>query len=204
MTVNILNNIADLTPATGFFLLIFFIIENSVLLKNKGVKTTFRGAMKSGKIKWIYPFFAVSLLLFITEITLPIFGFSLLPKIFTDFLIDSVFFRITGIIAIFLSLILMKTTLLHFGISLRFGLNEKNTGKLVTTGIFALSRNPFFLSLLLFFTGTALIFPNAFFLVFAVSAFAGIHFSILREEKFLQKVYDEEYSDYCRKVRRYF
>jgi protein-S-isoprenylcysteine O-methyltransferase Ste14 len=39
---------------------------------------------------------------------------------------------------------------------------------------------------------------------FAVSAFAGIHFSILKEEKFLQKVYGEEYADYAAKVRRYF
>jgi len=60
------------------------------------------------------------------------------------------------------------------------------------------------LSLLLFFTGTALVFPNFFFITFAVCAFAGIHFSILKEEKFLYLVYDEEYKNYTAKVRRYF
>jgi protein-S-isoprenylcysteine O-methyltransferase Ste14 len=41
-------------------------------------------------------------------------------------------------------------------------------------------------------------------LTFAVSAFAGIHFSILKEEKFMYKVYDEEYRKYVAKVRRYY
>jgi protein-S-isoprenylcysteine O-methyltransferase Ste14 len=59
-------------------------------------------------------------------------------------------------------------------------------------------------SLLLYFTGTALIFSNLFFLAFTLAAFAGIHFSILKEEKFMQQVYGKEYRAYQQKVRRYF
>jgi protein-S-isoprenylcysteine O-methyltransferase Ste14 len=202
--VKILIKIAELTPATGFFLLIFLISTNSVLLKKRGVKITVPENRKSGKIKWIYPFFAISLLLFFSEIFKPVFGFSFLPSVATNLLIENPFNRIAGTIAVFLSVYLMRTTLQHFGTSLRFGMNENNTEKLVTNGVFARSRNPFFLSLLLYFCGTALVFPNLFFLIFAISAFAGIHFSILKEEKFLKQVYGDEYFEYCRKVRRYF
>ncbi len=202
--MNVLTNIAELTPAAGFVLLVLLIFFNSVELKKKGVRVSANGTRNSGNIKWFYPVFAIIFLLFLTEIFNPLYSFSLLPKVLTHFLFDSVLIGLTGVLVIFLSVFLMKTTLKHFGNSIRFGMNENNTGKLVTTGIFARSRNPFFLSLLLFFTGTALIFPNQFFLIFAVSAFAGIHFSILKEEKFLLKVYGNEYLTYQQKVRRYF
>lgn len=202
--MNVLTNIADLTPAAGFVLLVILIFFKTFELKKTGVRISAAGTRNPVNIKWFYPVFAVFFLLFLTEIFNPLYGFSLLPEVLKNLLFDSVLISFTGVLVIFLSVFLMKTTLKHFGNSIRFGMNENNTGKLVTTGIFARSRNPFFLSLLLFFTGTALIFPNLFFLFFAVSAFAGIHFSILKEEKFLLKVYGNEYLTYQQKVRRYF
>lgn len=202
--MNVLTNIADLTPAAGFVLLVILIFFKTFELKKTGVRFSAAGTRNPVNIKWFYPVFAVFFLLFLTEIFNPLYGFSLLPEVLKNLLFDSVLISFTGVLVIFLSVFLMKTTLKHFGNSIRFGMNENNTGKLVTTGIFARSRNPFFLSLLLFFTGTALIFPNLFFFIFAVSAFIGIHFSILKEEKFLLKVYGDEYLTYQQKVRRYF
>ncbi|MGE0018433.1 MAG: isoprenylcysteine carboxylmethyltransferase family protein [Draconibacterium sp.] len=197
-------NIAELTPAAGFVLLVLLIFFNSLELKKKGVHVSAAETRKPGNIKWFYPFFAVFFLLFLTEIFSPLYGLSLLPKGLTSFLFNSVAIRLTGVLAVFISVYILKIALHHFGNSLRFGLNESNIGKLVTSGVFARTRNPFFMSLLLFFAGTALVFPNLFFLFFAVSAFAGIHFSILKEEKFLKQVYGDEYLSYQRKVRRYF
>jgi protein-S-isoprenylcysteine O-methyltransferase Ste14 len=202
--MNIVANIAKLAPATGFLLMVLLISINLYVLKKIGIQVSAGGTRKPGKIKWIYPVFAVFFLLFPIEILKPLYGFSLLPKVLTSILFNSVLIRLTGVLAVVISVFILKITLNHFGTSLRFGLNENNTGKLVTTGIFSYSRNPFFLSLLLFFTGTALVFPSLFFLTFAISAFAGIHFSILKEEKFMYKVYDEEYRKYVAKVRRYF
>ena len=204
MAVIVLSYITDLTPATGFVLLVLLIYFKSSELKNTGVRVSAAGTRKPGHIKWLYPIFAFLLLLFLTEIFNPLYGFLLLPKVLQSFLFNSDLIRLTGVIFVFLSVYLMKTTLKDFGNSLRFGMNENNTGKLVTNGIFARSRNPFFLSLLLFFTGTALVFPNFFFLFFALTAFSGVHFSILKEEKFLKQVYGAEYLTYQQKVRRYF
>ena len=197
-------NLAEFTPAAGFVLLVLLILFNSFELRKTGVQVSAAGTRKPGHIKWLYPVFAFLLLLFLTEIFNPLYGFYLLPKVLQSFLFNSDLIRLTGALVVLFSVYLMKTTLKDFGNSLRFGMNENNIGKLVTNGIFARSRNPFFLSLLLFFTGTTLIFPNLFFLFFAISAFIGIHFSILKEEKFLQKVYGDEYFEYCRRVRRYF
>lgn len=197
-------NILEIIPAAGFLLLVLLISYNSYVLKKIGVQIITAETRKPGKIKWFYPFFVVFFLLFLTEIFKPVYGFSLLPTVLTSFLFNAVLIRLIGVLAVVISVFILKITLNHFGTSLRFGLNENNTGKLITTGVFAWSRNPFFLSLLLFFIGTALVFPNLFFLLFVVSAFVGIHFSILREEKFMQQVYGEEYLRYQQKVRRYF
>lgn len=202
--MNTLGKIAEITPAAGFVLLVLLISIQTIILKRKGVKVRADITGKVGNIEWFYPVLAVFFVLFLTEIFKPFFGFSLLPKVLTSFLLNSELMRMTGVLAVFLSVFILKITLQHFGSSLRFGLNQNNTGKLITKGVFSRSRNPFFLSLLLFFSGTTLVFPNFFFIAFAVFAFAGIHFSILKEEKFLCLVYDEEYKKYTAKVRRYF
>lgn len=199
-----LNTIAQLTPAAGFFILALMILFNSISLKKKGITIRPAETAKSNLKKWLYLLFTAFLLLFLFEITSPFHHFSLLPKFFKNHFFDSGIIRTAGALVIFVSIFLLKTTLQSFGTSLRFGLNKNNAGKLVITGIFARSRNPFFLSLLFYFIGSALIFPNSFFLIFALSAFTGIHYSILKEEKFMRSIYGKEYLNYAEKVRRYF
>jgi len=128
---------------------------------------------------------------------------SLLPKWSNTSLLHVEVLQFAGVILILLGLIVFGITLVNFGTSVRFGLDENNRGKLITTGIFSLSRNPFFLSLDLYFLGVAMILPNAFMLVFAIAALVGIHFFILKEERFLHKNYGEEYQNYRHKTRRY-
>jgi protein-S-isoprenylcysteine O-methyltransferase Ste14 len=49
-----------------------------------------------------------------------------------------------------------------------------------------------------------MVFPNFFFIGFAVLAIVSIHFFILKEEKFMGKIYGADYEKYLQKVRRYF
>lgn len=94
-------------------------------------------------------------------------------------------------------------TLISFGNSFRVGIDKEKPDKLVTTGMFRLSRNPIYVCFDAFFAGLFLVHKNAVILV-AVLAFALlIHRQILREEKFLSEHYGEEYEAYCEKVRRY-
>ena len=196
----------EIIPFLSFLILIFMISGRVVFLKRKGVKTSSARRKVVKTALFIYPVFLVIMLLWLWEILKPIFqiSFSILPETITQLLFHSDFIQVAGVVIIAMSLIIMLLTLLHFRNSLRFGLDENNCGKLISSGIFAISRNPFFTSLLLWFFGVALVFPSPFFIGFALLAAAGIHLFILKEEKFMQQFYGSEYLEYRRKVRRYF
>jgi len=198
-------NIFEIFPLVSFLILILMIYGRVVFLKRKGVTISSAGRKAVKTSLFIYLVFLVIMLLWLWEISKPVFqiSFSVLPEIITQLLFHSDLIQITGVVIISISLIFMLITLLNFRNSLRFGLDKNNRGKLVTSGIFAISRNPFFLSLDLYFLGIAVLLPNLFFIGFAVLALVGIHFFILKEEKFMVKNYDEEYLEYCRKVPRY-
>ena len=75
---------------------------------------------------------------------------------------------------------------------------------LVTTGVFAFSRNPMYLGLLLFLFGFALQvnvvggIPLMFLFVLYMNVF-----QILPEERALSQIFGEEYREYSKKVRRW-
>ncbi|MFW5773841.1 MAG: methyltransferase family protein, partial [Tangfeifania sp.] len=192
----------EIIPFAGLLVLIVLISGKIFLLKKRGVKVNANNETPPRIMLLLYPVFFLLLLVWLLELAKPVFQiqFSILNQQLTTLLAISVFLEISGAFLIVLSLILMALTLHHFKTSLRFGLNENNRGELVTNGIFAHSRNPFFLSVILYFLGTALVFPAWFFIGFAILAIVSIHLFILKEEKFMQQHYGESYREYRKKV----
>jgi protein-S-isoprenylcysteine O-methyltransferase Ste14 len=88
--------------------------------------------------------------------------------------------------------------------SWRIGIDNENPGKLVTKGIFGVSRNPIFFGLDGILLVSLCLYPNLFNLIFTLCSIIGIHIQILREEKQLSKIYGEEYKKYKKNVKRYF
>ncbi|MEN8115678.1 MAG: isoprenylcysteine carboxylmethyltransferase family protein [Bacteroidota bacterium] len=193
-------------PLISFFILLILITGRIIYLNILGTNVL----SKSGKTRItttiMYLVFGLIFLLFIVEMLRPVFqlSFNILPNTLTKPLAASTNLKIAGSILILFSISLLAVTLIHFNKSLRFGLHKENTGRLITTGIFSLSRNPFFVSLEMWFTGIAFILPTPFFIGLAVLAVIGIHFFILKEEKFMKSNYGHEYLQYAKKVRRYF
>lgn len=75
---------------------------------------------------------------------------------------------------------------------------------LVITGPFYFSRNPLYLSLTILFVGLSLIANNLWGLVAIVPVLVVLHFGvILREERYLEAKFSENYRQYCSKVRRW-
>jgi len=108
-----------------------------------------------------------------------------------------------GLLLCFITVICFALTLISFGSSFRVGIDENEPGKLVTSGMFAISRNPIYVCFLMFFIGLFLIHRNIV-ITAAVILFAlAIHRQIIREEKFLLATFGDEYKEYCKKVRRY-
>lgn len=93
--------------------------------------------------------------------------------------------------------------LISFGNSFRIGIDESKPDELVTTGMFAISRNPIYVCFDLFFIGLFLIHRNVVIAVGIVVFALIIHRQILREEQFLYGHYGPDYEGYVKKVRRY-
>jgi len=100
-------------------------------------------------------------------------------------------------------LFLFAMAFLSFGDSWRVGFDTKTPGALVTTGVFAVSRNPIYLFLDLWFVGILLINGTLIFLIVAALAVAVLHWQMLQEENYLLKLYGEAYRSYRAKTARY-
>jgi protein-S-isoprenylcysteine O-methyltransferase Ste14 len=94
-------------------------------------------------------------------------------------------------------------SLISLGDSFRVGIDENKPAKLVTNGIFAVSRNPIYVCFLLFLSGFFLIHRNIVIAAAVLLFILAIRRQILREEEFLLSHYGAEYQEYCGKVRRY-
>src|SRR5262247_4179389 len=87
-----------------------------------------------------------------------------------------------------------------FGRSFRVGIDVEHPDKLVTTGIFAFSRNPIYVGFALVLVGQFLVFPNWIPLSYMAAGFWLLHRQVLREEAFLREHYGREYVDYALRV----
>ncbi len=75
---------------------------------------------------------------------------------------------------------------------------------LVTTGPFALSRNPIYLGNTVLVAGAALLLNNPWFLVAAlIAAFAVTHLAIQREEAHLATHFGDQWRDYAHRTPRW-
>lgn len=177
-----------------------------MVLKSRGVHVISKKGKPDALKVFLYLLFLLLLLLWVFEVSKLAFqfSFSVLPESFTLPLFEADFLKISGVVIIAFGIVLLPLALLNFNNSLRFGMDEQNRPKLITGGVLSVSRNPFFLSIDLYFLGTVLVNPGWFFIVYAALAMVSIHFFILKEEKFLLHVYGEDYLKYKQKVMRYF
>ena len=75
--------------------------------------------------------------------------------------------------------------------------------RLVTTGAYALVRNPIYSAAMIACTGVILIIGNAWFFILPLAFW--LFMTVLMkatEEKWLKNLYGEEYEDYCKRVNR--
>ena len=193
-------------PLAGFLFIAAALAGRILVLQKKGIRVSSKAAGKPPRLLFLYPVFGVLLLVWLGELVRLAFGWpsGILPDWFTAPLSGSNLLQTAGGVVILAALVILLLTLLHFHDSLRFGLDENNLGQLITKGIFSVSRNPFFLSIILYFSGLALMHPSLFFILMALLTVISIHFFILKEEKFLLRFYGEAYRKYRKKVGRYF
>jgi len=128
---------------------------------------------------------------------------GIFPAVFDARVIGSGIARSAGLLLVALALVMFALAFLSFGNSWRVGMDTQTPGALVTHGTFALTRNPIFVSLDLWFIGIFLINGTLGFLIFAIAAAIVMHWQMRREEKFLSGLYGEFYREYCARTARY-
>jgi protein-S-isoprenylcysteine O-methyltransferase Ste14 len=76
--------------------------------------------------------------------------------------------------------------------------------KLVITGVYRYVRNPIYVGVITIVIGYILWFKSVWMIVYAISAFLGVHlFVIFYEERTLKKRFGAAYEDYCKSVPRW-
>ncbi|MBB5342612.1 methyltransferase family protein [Tunturibacter empetritectus] len=108
-----------------------------------------------------------------------------------------------GVLVCLAGLFLLLLSLISFGKSFRVGIDQAHPDKLVTTGIFAFSRNPIYVAFGSVLLGQFLLFSNWILLVYMLAAVWLFHRQVLREEQYLRSHYGQQYSEHCNQVRRY-
>ncbi len=126
------------------------------------------------------------------------------PEVSRRQVFSSEFVAWIGVVFCLGGVLLLAWSLVSFGRSFRVGIDTEQPDKLVTTGIFAVSRNPIYVAFGFVLMGEFLIFPNWILLLYLCGTSWLIHRQVLLEENYLGPHYGEEYVEYCRRVRRYF
>lgn len=163
--------------------------------KKMGIHTDQLGKGKVGFLKF------VEVTLKITTYTLPILQIASILFCFENV---SLAMQIIGIIIESFGVAVFIASVAEMKDNWRAGVQRESKTKLVTTGIYSISRNPAFLGFDMMYIGILCAFFN-WYLMFA-TAFTVVffHLQIVNvEEDFLQEAFGEEYFKYKKKVFRY-
>lgn len=163
--------------------------------RRQGIQTNLLGKGKTGFVKFI-------------EITLKIVTY-LVPVVEVISIIENTYFdfiwmRVAGIVLGVLGVGVFIVSVITMRDSWRAGVPKDEKTELVTSGIYAYSRNPAFLGFDLIYIGELLLFFNRYLLVITLAAVIMLHLQIVNvEEDFLIATFGDAYLVYKNKVCRY-
>jgi len=192
-----------MSPDTIKIILIshLFLFESMFFVKNimlsKKLKGSVRGKNKEASISIIL--FTVTIIIAITSILSEYLNelFIPIPVLSNDYLI------FLGMFLLLLNLIISFLALIQMRDSWRVGIKEDDKTDLIISGIFKITRNPYFLSYIFLFLAYILLVANVLVIISSLLAFISIHKMIMKEEKYLEALHGDKYLDYKKNVPRY-
>jgi len=175
--------------------LLGMVVVRVLLMRRKGIKAVKFGSID--KKDFLIPPFA---LFYFYIVFAAAFNF---PTVSRQEFFHSAIIPWLGVLLCAAGLFLLFLSLVSFGRSFRVGIDRDQPDKLVTTGIFAFSRNPIYVAFGCVLLGQFLVFSNWILLLYLLAAIWLFHRQVSREEEYLRNHYGQEYSEYCNRVRRY-
>lgn len=163
--------------------------------KKRGIHTDQLGKGKVGFLKF------VEVTLKITTYILPILQIASILFCFENVPLTM---QIIGIIVELFGIVVFIASVAEMKDNWRAGVQRESKTKLVTTGVYSISRNPAFLGFDMMYIGILCAFFN-WYLMFATAFAVGLfHLQIVNvEEDFLAETFGQEYFNYKKKVCRY-
>ena len=181
--------------ALTIVLMIGMVLARVLLMRKKGIDSMQFG--KIDKTDFLIPPFALFYFYVVFAAAFK------LPAVSTQKFFHAEAIAWVGVFLCLLGLLLLLWSLVSFGLSFRVGIDTDHPGELITSGVFAFSRNPIYVAFAFILLGQFLIFPNWILLVYTGAAVWLFRRQVLREEDYLKEHYGREYSEYCDRVRRY-
>jgi len=110
-----------------------------------------------------------------------------------------------GLILMGLGIGLMIISQIDMGRAWRIGVPQtiEASQTLITSGVYAYSRNPIYVGIMMFLLGTAILLPGPLTLGAVIATFILMQKIILHEETFMESAFGDQYQHYCRHVRRW-
>ena len=184
--------------AAILLLLAFYSIYIGKLVsqKRKGIQTNqMARCKKSGRVYFVELALAVATYsIVVAQAFCILLNQSLLPPLL----------RMAGGALAFFGVVIFAISVWTMRDSWRAGIATEDKTEMITTGIYAWSRNPAFLGFDLLYSGILLLFFHWVLLLFSVFAMAMLHLQVLQEERFLPLVFGPEYTAYRQRTHRYF
>src|SRR5262249_23104329 len=143
-------------------LLLGMVISRVLLMRRSGIR-----AMHCGKIDrkdFLIPPFALFYFYIVFAAAFD------LPTVTQQQFFSSEVLSWVGVFLCGVGLLLFLLSLVSFGRSFRVGIDADHPDRLITTGVFALSRNPIYVAFWIIMLGQFLVFPNCLLLVYLGAA----------------------------------
>jgi protein-S-isoprenylcysteine O-methyltransferase Ste14 len=117
--------------------------------------------------------------------------------------LDILYLQVQGSMILLVALVWIVAAQYQMADSWRIGIDETNKTKLVTEGMFSISRNPIFFGMLCTLLGFFLVIPTAVTFTVLVVGFVVIQIQVRLEEAFLLRMHGGDFEKYCDKTRRW-
>jgi protein-S-isoprenylcysteine O-methyltransferase Ste14 len=187
--------VAAYLGALALELLLGTVVTRVLIMRRGGTVAMTFG--KTDKSDFVIPPFA---LLYFYLIFAHAFGW---PSVARSELVSGEWLQWSGVGLCTAGLLALFASLVSFGSSFRVGIDTEGPGALVTTGVFARTRNPIYVGFACVLMGEFLIFPNWVLLLYLIAGVMLFHRQVLREERFLAAEYGAEFRAYAARVPRY-